>query len=83
MRALALITVLPRVTWPSPAITTWLPLRTESTVVPRQPLFSASAMPCQMGQFGARVKRFLGRGRADQELGLPLAAARASCYKGA
>ena len=56
------------------------PLRTESTVVPRQPWFSASAMPCQMGDIGPGVKRFLGLPGVPRG---PLAAARASCYKGA
>ena len=34
-RALPFITVSPRVTWPSAPITTWLPRRTDRTVVPR------------------------------------------------
>jgi hypothetical protein len=37
LRALCFITVLPTETWPSPAITTLLPLRTETMVVPCQP----------------------------------------------
>src|SRR3546814_13712777 len=32
LRALDFITVLPKLTWPSPATTTWLPLRTERIV---------------------------------------------------
>jgi hypothetical protein len=33
LRALPFITVLPRVTWPSPAMATWSPRRTQMIVV--------------------------------------------------
>src|SRR3546814_8855804 len=52
LRALDFITVLPKLTWPSPATTTWLPLRTERIVVPCHWRGEFSDMDCQMGKSG-------------------------------
>src|SRR3546814_2661631 len=54
LRALDFITVLPKLTWPSPATTTWLPLRTERIVVPCHRRGEFSDMDCQMGKSGGR-----------------------------
>src|SRR3546814_16487771 len=62
LRALDFITVLPKLTWPSPATTTWLPLRTERIVVPCHWRGEFSDMDCQMGKSGGRVKQI---GRAS------------------
>src|SRR3546814_3531300 len=56
LRALDFITVLPKLTWPSPATTTWLPLRTERIVVPCHWRGEFSDMDCQMGKSGGRVQ---------------------------
>src|ERR1044071_5740367 len=69
LRALDLMTVLPKLTWPSPAITTWPCLRTERIVVPCQgprPWEEAeegSDMGSHIGIPGDPGKQGLGRGR--------------------